>query len=264
MQTNFHTHTWRCKHAEGDIGEYCRAAVAQGYDALGFSDHAPLPDNRWLHVRMTPEMAPEYLAAIDAAKNVFTGLHLLKGFECEYDDVYVNWFRDELLDRMGAEYLVAGCHWFPHHGAWLDLYGRPMQRNELTSYAEYCVEAMESGLFTFLAHPDAFGLSYPEWDTQAENCARIIAEAAAAFDVALEINASGFRKRPVVMPNGKQRRGYPWLPFWETAAQYRIKVVICSDAHVPDEMHIGMRESREMAEKLGIEITHLPHLWQKK
>lgn len=261
MLTNFHTHTWRCKHAEGDIGEYCRAALANGYTALGFSDHAPLPDNRWLHVRMTPDLAPQYLSAIDAAKELFSNLHLLKGFECEYDDVYVSWFRDELLGRLGAEYLVAGCHWFPHHGEWLPLYGRPIQRNELISYAEYCIEAMESGLFAFLAHPDAFGLSYPVWDSNAEACARIIAEAAAAFDVPLEINASGFRKKPVIMPGGEERTGYPWLPFWEVVAEYKPKVVICSDAHIPEEIHIGMNDARKIAEELDIEITHLKHLW---
>ena len=43
---NFHTHTYRCKHAAGDVADYCKAAVGFGMKTLGFSDHSALPDDR--------------------------------------------------------------------------------------------------------------------------------------------------------------------------------------------------------------------------
>ncbi|MCK5198693.1 MAG: hypothetical protein KAR21_10100, partial [Spirochaetales bacterium] len=60
---NFHSHTWRCKHATGTVKDYVDAAIsavgATGRSPLlhespilGISDHTPLPDNRWSHVRM--------------------------------------------------------------------------------------------------------------------------------------------------------------------------------------------------------------------
>ena len=41
MRANYHAHTWRCNHATGTEEEYVKSAVEQGFDILGFSDHAP-------------------------------------------------------------------------------------------------------------------------------------------------------------------------------------------------------------------------------
>ena len=43
IQTNWHTHTKRCGHAEGEDEAYVQAAVKAGLKILGFSDHAPYP-----------------------------------------------------------------------------------------------------------------------------------------------------------------------------------------------------------------------------
>ena len=50
---NYHTHTFRCRHAQGDVEDYVRAALAQSLTAIGFSDHTPLPDDRWKSIRMS-------------------------------------------------------------------------------------------------------------------------------------------------------------------------------------------------------------------
>lgn len=39
-QTNFHTHTSRCHHAFGNDEEFVRTAIQNGFEVLGFSDHA--------------------------------------------------------------------------------------------------------------------------------------------------------------------------------------------------------------------------------
>ena len=38
---NYHSHTSRCGHAVGTDEEYVKAAIAAGYQKMGFSDHAP-------------------------------------------------------------------------------------------------------------------------------------------------------------------------------------------------------------------------------
>ena len=63
---NYHTHTYRCQHASGDVEDYCQAAVEQGLQVLGISDHTALPDDRWPNVRMAFSDLPDYTAAIDA------------------------------------------------------------------------------------------------------------------------------------------------------------------------------------------------------
>ena len=53
LQRNYHTHTYRCKHATGDVIDYAKAAIEADLTTLGMSDHAALPDNRWNNVRMS-------------------------------------------------------------------------------------------------------------------------------------------------------------------------------------------------------------------
>ena len=41
MTYNYHTHTYRCRHANGKIEDYIKRAIACGVTQMGFSDHAP-------------------------------------------------------------------------------------------------------------------------------------------------------------------------------------------------------------------------------
>ncbi len=50
IEKNYHTHTYRCKHAQGDCQEYVTEALQAGCTTLGFSEHMPLPNDRWTHV----------------------------------------------------------------------------------------------------------------------------------------------------------------------------------------------------------------------
>ena len=103
LTKNYHTHTYRCKHATGDVPDYCQAAVEQGLTVLGISDHAALPDDRWPGVRMSMLELPEYCGAIDAARQAFPTLTLLKGMECEFAPEYASHLEDTLLGGAGDE-----------------------------------------------------------------------------------------------------------------------------------------------------------------
>ena len=41
MIANYHTHTYRCRHASGTEEEYIYQALDGGLEELGFSDHTP-------------------------------------------------------------------------------------------------------------------------------------------------------------------------------------------------------------------------------
>ena len=38
MKTNYHTHNYRCNHADGTIEDYIKVAIEEGYDEIGISD----------------------------------------------------------------------------------------------------------------------------------------------------------------------------------------------------------------------------------
>ena len=66
MIANYHTHTKRCKHANGEDREYIENAIQVGMKVLGFSDHCP-----WIYddgfesgTRMTPDQLDEYFKSL--------------------------------------------------------------------------------------------------------------------------------------------------------------------------------------------------------
>ena len=97
MKTNYHTHNFRCNHAIGNVEDYIKIAIEEGFDEIGISDHLPHPgkniDNE---SRMTYEEIPEYFAEIDEAiKKYGDKISIKKGIEGEYFEDF-KWFYEEL------------------------------------------------------------------------------------------------------------------------------------------------------------------------
>lgn len=63
---NLHTHTYRCHHAKGTDEEYVIKAIENGYDLIGFSDHAPylFQTDYVSSFRMLPSEAQNYADSI--------------------------------------------------------------------------------------------------------------------------------------------------------------------------------------------------------
>lgn len=232
---NFHTHTFRCKHAKGDVEDYCRAAVEMGMETLGFSDHTALPDDRWLQARMPYIDLDDYVGAIDRARVNFPQLKILKGMECEYVPKLHSYYEDELLGERQFDYLVGASHFFLDDGEWRGTYGGTTDADSLRKYVDYTIDMMRTGLFDFIAHPDLFGNCYEHWDENTAAVSLDLLTAAKELDVGMEINALGLRKQAHKKP-GNPFPLYPWLPFWEIAAECDAPVIVNSDAHRPQDL----------------------------
>lgn len=256
---NYHTHTYRCKHATQDVSAYCEVAVQRGMKVLGLSDHTALPDNRWPHIRMDIAELPDYNKAIENARLEYDSLTILKGSECEYAPEYESFFRDTLLGEYNFDYLIGAAHFFPKNGEWVGSYGGADTKEGLNAYASYFIESMESGLFALMAHPDLFGNCYLTWDANTIAASRDIFTAAAELKMPLEINGYGLRKPKIDTPDGR-RCMYPWLPFWELGSDYDIRVIANSDAHQPEDVTANIEEATAIGEKLGLTFADLSYL----
>ena len=96
---NYHTHTFRNHHAVGTEREYIEAAIAGGYQTLGFSEHAPyqFPDGIVSYFHMFPGASEDYIQTLLALKEEYAGrIEILIGYEAEY---YPRFF-DDLLARI--------------------------------------------------------------------------------------------------------------------------------------------------------------------
>ncbi len=256
---NYHTHTFRCNHAEGDASDYAQAAIDKGLTILGITDHTPLPDNRWLYMRMGLSALPVYARAIEEAQDTYADLTILKGMECEWAPEYHNFFHEVLLGEYRFDYLVLGCHFFPFQGSWLSSHVDIVSPKRLLAYTRFLIESMQSGLFAFVAHPDLFGLSYFEWDENTKAASKEILSAAQELHLPLEINGYGLMNRIVRTKKG-ERTAYPWLAFWEVAKDYDIKVVVNSDAHYPNNVDQGILEGQDLAKSLGLPLANMNYL----
>lgn len=251
---NYHTHTYRCKHASGDVEDYAREALKKQMKVLGMSDHAALPDNRWLDVRMEKDELSIYVQKVREAQAEYKALKILLGMECEYAKEYHAYYKEELLDKWKFDYLILGAHYYPMNGEWRNVFKGVKSQQELKAYSDYVAAAMEAGLFLFTAHPDLFANSYELWDKETAACSKYILEAAESFHMPLEINGYGLRK-PMIKTAEGSRRMYPFKPFWELAARYNIEVIVNSDAHRPEDVDANIEEGMSIAREYGLKLA---------
>jgi len=248
---NFHTHTYRCKHAKGDIADYCEQAVRLGMKTVGFSDHSALPDDRWIQGRMHYAELAEYAAAIDQARLDYPQLTILKGMECEYVPEFRSWYEDELFGQYQFDYLVGAAHLFTSGENWVPAYGGVDTPEMLRAFANYTIEMMETGLFDFIAHPDLFGNCYLKWDTDAAACSRDMLQASAELGIGMEINALGLRKQ-AYKKEDNPFPFYPWIPFWEEATNFDVRIIVNSDAHRPEDLQSRTGEAQRIAHQFEL------------
>lgn len=228
--TNYHTHTARCKHADGTERDYLDLAVRWGYEALGFTDHMawPFPDGFSSPIRMEVSQLEEYAAAVLALKEAYAPhirVHL--GAECEYFPDYLPWLREQ-RERLGMEYLILGVHYPPNERD-REPFAKALRPDQLLEYTELAVAGMETGMFACLCHPDLPLKSYPRFDRWARRMSEELCAAARRLDMPLEYNLAGIRLRGAI-PSGF---GYTSDEFWQIAADRGCRAVITSDAHQP-------------------------------
>ena len=252
---NWHSHTFRCKHASGDAIDYAKEAVAAGITTVGFSEHMPTPNNEWLAVRLELSQMPDYRSAVELVKETYPELKVFYGLECEYLPEWRNYYVEELMGRQECEYLIFGAHNFRFKGELVSAYSRNWLNEPgfVRAYADNVLAGIESGLFKMVAHPDLFGVPYDNWDANTIAATRDIVQAARDAKLPLEINTYGIRKPLKTTPEG-ERWLYPLVPFWEIAAEEGAHAIINSDAHRPQDMAAAIEPARELAEKSGIRL----------
>lgn len=230
MKTNFHTHTTRCKHAVGTDEQYVKAAIQGGFDVLGFADHAAwtFGTDYVSHCRMTPAQWPDYRASVLHLREKYAGqIDIRLGMETEYYPRYM----DQLprFREQGCEYFILAPHFLfteeecPYTGT------SCRDDDELRRYAEQTAEAIQTGEYCYLAHPDLYMMSRREFDRASMDAADVICQAAREAHMPLEYNLLGLRDAM----HGRFR-GYPHTDFWQYIRKWHNDVIIGVDAHAPD------------------------------
>ncbi len=231
FKANYHTHTPRCGHADGTEREYCEKALENGFSLVGFSDHCawPYEDGYVSSYHMALDRLPDYVEAVNGVKREYAGrLEVFLGWECENYPAYMGWLA-ETKARYGFDYLILGNHFDTTDNGGL-YFGRCRTPEQLKRYVKMSLEGLETGLFSYFAHPDLFLRTYPDFDRHAHAASLELCRAAKAMNIPLEYNLLGI----ISCRDRTEGLGYPCAGFWETAAEADAPCVVGLDAHSPD------------------------------
>ena len=251
MLADTHTHTSLCKHATGLPGEYLRAASNAGLGYLGVSDHYPWPDGFDAKWRMNVREYPEYSRMVADLKKtaLLHGVEVLYGTEIDF----VPGRMKEVWDNLAKEsfdYIIGSVHYiddFPMDSPeelhrWNEAGG---PEKIWLSYAEHLLAFVKDGGFDIIGHcdlPKKFALCPPD-QTPFKRKMNEVFEAAAANDIAIELNTAGLRKAA--------KEIYPSIDLLKAAKKAGVAICFGSDAHAPWEVGYAFKEAVELAKSAG-------------
>lgn len=253
IDANYHSHTSRCGHAFGMDEEYVTEALKQGFKIIGFSDHVMLPGLSQLGMRGDFSLFDGYVSSVKSLKKKYAGaIDVYLSFECEwYYGEFASYYRD-LLTKYGFDYLVLGQHCLRLNGRFVYYSEIRDEKRGVKLYTQDVVSAIESGLFSYIAHPDHFLIWYGKWDEAAEKASWAICRAAKEKGLPLEINMGPSRWKAKTSIDDLSIVCYPYPKFWEIAKQVGNEVIIGVDAHAPsDYASSDFTWVLDFAERLG-------------
>lgn len=226
ITVNYHTHTVRCKHAVGSERQYIESAIKNGYKVLGFSDHTPQPFKGGFisRIRMDMDELDGYLETIRALKDEYADrIEIKTGLEVEY---YPALFDDLMkeIEKRDIEYLILGQHFVPDEEYGFYAGSATYSEEHLKEYVDLVIEALKTGKFIYLAHPDLIHFNGPE-DIYIRHMTRLC-EYALDNDVQLEVNGQGLILQ----------RWYPCERFFKLASDMGCSFIFGCDAHAPEHV----------------------------
>ena len=210
MIANYHTHTWRCRHADGTEREYVERAIEGGLKILGFSDHSPypFPDGYDSGMRMRLDQVEGYVDTVLALKKEYDkDIEIHLGLETEYFPR----FWDQLIDFLSDypfEYFVLGQHSLGNEIEKILYSGHgTTDGSYLKQYVDQCLAGIDTGKYLYLAHPDLFLFNGDEavFDREYRRLCREVKKR----NIPLEINFLGLM----------EERWYPNEKFWKIAGE---------------------------------------------
>jgi len=231
MKANYHTHTYRCNHAQGKDEDYVKAAIEAGFEEIGFTDHSPWPLHPFEmgHIRMKLAQLDDYVSSVRYLQEKYKDqITIYLGLEAEFFEDRIDWLK-ETVEKYNLDYLVFGNHFYR-----FDVYHRYFGHygdNEtvLEDYLDHAIKGMRSGLYRIFAHPDLWMRGYPVWNEECSAITREICRVAKETNVYLEYNLGGVRDRAF------RTSGYPDEHFWKIVAEEGCPSVIGIDAHSPQD-----------------------------
>ena len=223
-RTDYHIHS-TFSDGKASPEEYVEAAIKLGLNEIGFSEHVTLSTEpqRW---SMPQTRLPEYIAYISSMKKKFPAIAIRTGIELDFFPGKEKPLA-EICSAYPFDYIIGSVHYLGEQTVDLgpEFYIGKNINVIYENYFNLVCEAIASGLFDIIGHPDLVRIHRFIPDNDISGLYEMMADALARHDVTFELNTNGRNK-----PLGDF---YPDKKHLHIFAERGAHVCVNSDAHNP-------------------------------
>ena len=255
---DYHTHSYRCNHAIGELEEYIQRATQLSLPEVGLSDHFPmylLPE-QFHKYAMDKNLLDEYILETKTLRNQYLSQILIKhAFEMDYHTAVFPKYKAAIKPILPElDYIIGSIHGI----AWNDyvipitgtfLFPDNFITNDTDSlFLEYYQELyklVKTDFYDILGHFDVIKkLNIPinEHAIVWESVLKVL-DALESSSMAVEINTSGLRK---------QNELYPAPMIIQELIDRNIPLILGSDAHNPEHVGYAFEDTITFLRKKGL------------
>jgi len=234
MLSSYHVHS-NLSDGIAAIPEIVEAAVLQGLDEIGISDHYVLtPDGSEVEWSAPLDALPRYFECIESARREYDGRIIVRaGIEADYDPATIDRLR-RTLAPYAFDYIIGAVHFFDGFpidrckADW-DAISESERNAVIRGYWARVAEMADEGFFDIVAHPDIYKkFGYlPTIDLSTEIVAAI--DSISRAGMSIELNTSGWFKEDIL-------EAYPSQPLLRMCRERGIAVMLSADAHSVDDL----------------------------
>ena len=243
---DYHIHTKRCGHAQGEMEQYVQGGIAAGLEEIGFSDHLPFFHKRDPGYTMALEELPAYVEDVGKLRDRYPDIRVKLGIEADFIPGEERQ-TEALLKAHPFDFVLGSVHFINGWGFDIPEEEKSWKGKDVDQiyrdYFKLLRQTAKAGFFDIIGHTDLvkkFG------HRPSRKLSDEIEKTAVTFKetgVAVEVNTSGLRK-PV-------REIYPALEILKLYRRYEIPIVFGSDAHAPQEVGKDFDKAASYAKGAG-------------
>lgn len=254
MKSNLHTHTSFCD-GKNTAEEIVIAAIAGGFDSIGFSGHGYMP----FDLRYCMKDTAGYRAEVLRLKEKYKGdIQIYLGVE---EDAF------SPVARADFDYVIGSCHYLRAGGKYLPIdssreyfrgcfeaFGGDILAIAEQYYSDFCDYIFKKrphiighfDLITKFDEADGYGfLESVKYNAIAEKYASVAAESGCLFEVNTGAISRGYRSTP-----------YPAQNLLRVLKNKGCGVVLASDSHSIETLSFGFDEARALLRDVGFEYVY--------
>ena len=255
MLTNFHTHTTFCD-GKGTPEEVVRAAISEGFDAIGFSSHGYTEYD----LRYCMKDVAGYITEITRLKEAYKGkIEIYLGIE--EDSRHIN-------NRADFDYIIGSCHYvtskdgtpspldsnYEYFTKALSFFdGNPLDLAE--QYYSHFTDYINKRKPDIIGHFDLLTkfeekekplfLKNEDYWKIAEKYTEVALKSGSLFEVNTGMISRGYRTAPC-----------PHERLLRIIRKGGGNVVLSSDSHAPDTLSAYFDEAKALLKEIGFEYTY--------